>query len=75
MGVLEWLIMLALCVVFHHIASAAIFAFFPWDVFDLNIRSAACYAEDARKELERKILWFGIAAANGAVFAAMMLLY
>lgn len=73
-GVLEWLIPLVLGVVFHHIASAAIFAFCPWDVFDLNVRSGARYAEDARKELERKILWFGIAAVNGAVFAAMMLL-
>ena len=40
--------------IFHHIYSSVIFAVFPWEAYNPDIRSAKAWREDANKELAKK---------------------
>jgi len=43
---------------FHHIYSAATFAFGLWDTYDPEVRSSASCTEEAEEGLVKKIFWF-----------------
>lgn len=58
---LNGLISLLLVIAFHHIVSAFVFAFFPWE--ENEMRSTDTIRADANKELYKKVFcllsWFG----------------
>lgn len=61
-------------VLFHHIYSAAVFAFAPWDAYDIEKRSSASCAEEAKRELGKKAFWLIIGFLASAKFCLRVLL-
>ena len=57
---LHFLVSVLGMLLFHYAYSAAVFAFAPWDSYDLEIRSSTSCAEEAKSELEKKAFWLMI---------------
>jgi hypothetical protein len=54
---LHFLVIVLGILLFHHVYSAAVFAFAPWDAYDPGERSAGSCAAQAKRELEKKAFW------------------
>lgn len=65
---LRYLLALVGAFLFHHIYSAAVFAFAPWDTYDPEIRNAASCAEEAKREMEEKFYWLMIGFLFPTIF-------
>ena len=57
---LRFLVIVLGMLLFHHVYSAAIFAFAPWDAYDPEERSAGSCAVQAQGELGKKVFWLTI---------------
>ena len=53
---------------FHHIYSAAVFAFAPWDAYDPEVRSAGSCTAEAKRELGKKAFWLFCGFFAPAIF-------
>ena len=51
------LAILSVAFLFHHIYSAAVFAFAPWDAYDPEERGGGSCVEEAKRELLKKAFW------------------
>lgn len=65
-----WLLGLILLVLlFHHIATSFIFAFFPWEQFDPRVRSTNGWCQEAEAELRRKATYIAYGLLIAVPFA------